>query len=51
MSGAYVAIEEEYDILGVFVLGIVTSFVPLLWLEAAAKNGTERLVGIFRIFR
>lgn len=26
LSGAYVAMEEEYDILGVFVLGLVTAF-------------------------
>jgi uncharacterized membrane protein YeiH len=26
VSGAYVAMEEEYDILGVFVLGLVTAF-------------------------
>ncbi|MFD2612211.1 trimeric intracellular cation channel family protein [Paenibacillus gansuensis] len=26
ISGAYVAMEEEYDILGVFVLGLVTAF-------------------------
>ena len=26
MSGAFVAMEEEYDILGVLVLGLVTAF-------------------------
>ncbi|GJM69337.1 hypothetical protein HMSSN036_15530 [Paenibacillus macerans] len=26
MSGAFVAMEEEYDILGVMVLGLVTAF-------------------------
>ncbi|WP_442599626.1 trimeric intracellular cation channel family protein [Neobacillus sp. D3-1R] len=26
MSGAFVAMEEEYDILGVYILGIVTAF-------------------------
>lgn len=26
MSGAFVAMEEEYDILGVVVLGLVTAF-------------------------
>lgn len=26
VSGAIVAMEEEYDVLGVFVLGLVTAF-------------------------
>lgn len=26
ISGAFIAMEEEYDILGVYILGIVTAF-------------------------
>lgn len=30
VSGAIVAMEEEYDILGVYILGIVTAFGEVL---------------------